>query len=157
MKKFLGSGKSIILTGIILLGILSCDSSDNCCTLIDVDVRIHYQTPASENLINSSDDFDASKIRIYYKEDDEYDYVFYGNYTYPNMHYVYEDENEDLILTVFASNRYQGNFSTTLIELNPNVVDTLLCEFELDSNREICKNVWLNGEEMGSRYFEVVR
>lgn len=50
---------------------------------------------------------------------------------------------------------YEGNQSTTLIALNPETVDTLVCEFGLGSNREICKKAWLNGVEMNNRYLEV--
>lgn len=44
------------------------------------------------------------------------------------------------------------NQSTTLIELNPNIVDTLIGEFELESNREVCKRAWLNGLELTDRF-----
>ncbi len=71
------------------------------------------------------------------------------------MHRIDEDENGNLILTVFPSNYYESNQSTTLIELNQNVVDTLVCEFELGSNREICKRAWLNGIEMVNRFIEI--
>ena len=106
-------------------------------------------------MINSDDDFNESNIKIYYKNEDEFEYIFKGNLDYPNMHYVNEDENGNLILTVFPSNYYEGNLSTTLIELNPNMVDTLVCEFELGSNREICKRAWINSIEMNNRYIEI--
>ena len=147
---------TILLFGIWLIGFSSCArNSDNCCAIIDVDVQIHYQTQSGENLLNSSDEYDESKIKIYYKNGEDFEYIFKGNLDYPNMHYVHEDGNGSLILTIFPSNYYEGNQSTTLIELNENVTDTLVCEFELDSNREICKQAWFNGIEVNNRFIEV--
>ena len=90
-----------------------------------------------------------------YKNGNEFEYVFNGNLNYPNMHYVEEDSNGNLILSIFPSNYYEVNLSTTLIELNDNVIDTLVCEFELDGNKEICKQAWLNGMEMNNRFLEI--
>ncbi len=145
----------ILLTGMALIGSLGCDKKSDCCTIIDTNVGIHYVTPAGENLINSSEDFKASNIKIYYKNGSEFEYINKGNLDYPNMHRIDEDETGKSILIVYPSNYYEGNQSTTLIELNPNVIDTLLCEFELVSNREICKRAWLNGVEMANRFIEI--
>ncbi len=156
MKNYLAKQIVIAFIGIVLIGFSSCEkNSDDCCTIIDVDVRIHYQTQAGENLINSSAEFDESKIKIYYKNGNEFEYIFKGNLDYPNMHYVEEDSNGKMILSIFPSNYYEGNLSTTLIELNDNVTDTLVCEFELDGNKEICKQAWLNGIEMNNRFLEI--
>ena len=155
MKKRMIISVAIVLNGILIIGVSSCGEKTDCCTIIDVDVQIHYQTQSGENLINSDDDFNESNIKIYYKNEDEFEYIFKGNLDYPNMHYVNEDENGNLILTVFPSNYYEGNLSTTLIEQNPNMVDTLVCEFELGSNREICKRAWINSIEMNNRYIEI--
>ena len=138
-----------------MVTMISCFNKEECCTIIDVDVQIHYQKESGENLIDSSDEFKQSNIKIYYKNGDEFEYFINGNLDYPNMHYLYEDADLKKILTVFPSNYYEGNQSTTLIELNETHIDTLLCEFELDSNREICKRAWLNGVEMVGRYIEV--
>jgi len=145
----------IALAGILISGMLSCDKKSDCCTIVDVDVQIHYQNQSGENLINSVDDFNESNIKVYYKNEDEFEYIFNGNLDYPNMHFVYEDENGNIILTVFPSNYYEGNLSTTLVELNQNTVDTLVCEFELGNNKEICKKAWINGIEMDNRYIEI--
>lgn len=145
----------ITLTTLFLIGAWSCSNDDDCCVIIDVGIQIHYQTQSGENLLGSSEEYDANNIRVYYKNGEEFEYIFNGNLDYPNMHYVYEDELQNSILTVFASNYYEGNLSTTLIELNENTKDTLVCEFELDSNREICTRAWLNGVEMTNRFIAV--
>jgi hypothetical protein len=144
-----------LLTGILITGILSCEQGDDCCAMVDVNVNIHYQTQSGENLINSVDEFNATNIKIYYKNEEAFEYVYNGDLDYPNMHYVREDENGHLILTVFPSNYYEGNFSTTLIELNPYTVDTLRCEFDLENNSEICKQAWINGMAMTNRFIEI--
>jgi len=147
----------IIFIGILLPGISGCAKNTDCCVIIDVDVRIHYRNILGENLINSSAEFDSSKIRIYFKDGNEFKYIYRAMLDAPNMHRLYTDENGNKILTVYPSDIFEGIFSTTLIELNPNVVDTLVCEFELANNRQICKNAWLNGIEMEDRFIEVIK
>lgn len=149
-KKYL-----ILLTGILIIGVSNCSDEPNCCVNIDTDVQIHYQNTAGENLINSTDDFEKSSIKVYYKNVDDYEYIYQSNLDYPNMHRVSEDGNGNLILTIFPSNYYEGNQSTTLIELNESIVDTLVCEFELTENREVCTQAWLNDVEMDNRFIEV--
>lgn len=157
MKKTQVKTLALLMVGIIMIGMSGCGGNEDCCTIIDVDVRIHYQTQAGDNLINSVDDFKESNIKVYYMKGEEFEYVNSGNLDFPNMHRIDEDGNGNLILTVFPSNYYEDNQSTTLIELNPNVVDTLVGEFELGSNKEILKRAWLNGVEMTNRFIEVMK
>ena len=140
---------------ILLMGLTSCDNESNCCTTIDVAVQIHYQTLAGENLINSDDDFPESKIKIYYKNGEEFKYINRGNLTYPKMYKIYKDSSDNLLLGIFPSNYYEDNFSTTLIKLNETSVDTLVCEFDLTNGNEVCIAAWLNGAEMTNRFIEV--
>lgn len=141
--------------GILLFGITSCNDTTNCCAIIDTNIQILYKNQLGENLINSHSDFEESNIKVYYKNGNEFQYMYNGNLDSPKMYRIHEDENSNSILTIYPSNFYDGIVSTTLIELNQNVVDTLVCEFELDSNREICTKAWLNGVEMDNRFMEV--
>lgn len=148
----------LLSIGIMLSFIFhGCDSSSDCCTIIDVDVQIYYKNELNEDLINSNSDYAESKIKVYYKNGDNYDYIYNSNLDDPNMHNLYKDESGRLILNVYPSNYYEGDHSITLIELNPNTVDTLICEFELDDNREICKNAWINGVELSDRFIELIK
>ena len=155
MQKKLSKSISILLLGILIIGNVGCDKQTDCCTIIDVDVQILYKNELGQNLINSTSGFEESNIKVYYKNGNEFEYVYNGNLDSPNMHRIDEDEKGNLIMTIFPSNYYKGNQSTTLIELNQNEVDTLICEFELGSNREICKKAWLNGIEMVNRFIEI--
>jgi len=146
---------NLLLLGLFILSFISCDNHENCCTIVDVDVSFHYRDKMGNNLINSNSEFDASKIKIYYKNKEKFEYINRVNLDNSKMYSLHEDETKNLILTVFPSDYYEGKQSTTLIELNPNVVDTLLCEFDLQSNRTVCKRAWLNGQEMQNRYIEV--
>ncbi|MDO8365974.1 MAG: hypothetical protein Q7T20_04190 [Saprospiraceae bacterium] len=151
---------STLLTLILLLPLLAlwgCDKRNNCCTVIDTAVQIYYKNTDGENLINSSEAFRQENIRIYYKNGVEYEYVYNGNLDAPNMHYVEEDKDGKKILTIFPSNYYNDNFSISLIELNEITVDTLLCEFAITNNSEICKNAWLNGTLLQNRYIEIAK
>lgn len=155
MKNHLRRLASSIIMGILILGMTSCGDNSDCCVIIDTDVQILYKNALGENLISSTPEFDESNIKVYYKNGDEFEYIFNSNLDSPNMHRIDEDENGNTILTIYPSNYYEGIKSTTLIELNQNVIDTLVCEFELESNREICKRSWLNGVEMSNRFIEV--
>lgn len=146
---------SILTLIALMLGTISCDKKPDCCTIIDVDVQILYKNDSGENLINSSTDYEESNIKVYYKNGNDFEYAYNGNLDSPNMHRLDEDGSGNLRLTVYPSNYYEGNQSTTLVELNPNVVDTLICEFELESNREVCKRAWLNGLELNNRFIEI--
>lgn len=155
MKKFKLNISLILITGILILGMTSCDKKPDCCTIIDVDVQILYKNQSGENLINSHPDFEETNIKIYYKDGNDYKYAYNGNLDAPNMYRMDENTDGDLLLTIYPSYHYVDNQSTTLIELNPTVVDTLICEFELDSNREVLKKAWLNGMELNGRFIEV--
>jgi len=155
MRKRLKIVIVFLLNGILFIGMSSCEKKDDCCPIVDVDVQIYYKNESGDNLINSVYEYQESNIKIYYKNGDAFEYVYNANLDYPNMHHVDTNGNGNLLLTVYPSNYYEGNQSTTLIELNSNVRDTLVCEFELDSNREICKRAWLNGVEMSNRYIEI--
>lgn len=146
---------TIMFTIILIFSFLGCEKQSNCCTTIERHVRILYQNELGENLINSTSEFNSSDIRVYYKNGNDYEYIFNANLDAPNMHKVDEDENGNLILTVFLSNFYEGTQSTTLVELNPMVIDTIVGEFELNTNLEICKTAWLNGIEMNDRFLIV--
>lgn len=147
----------VTLAPLLILFSLSCDNTEDCCVIIDNDVQIHYKNALGQNLINSTEAFQASNIKIFFKKGDAYEYVYNSNFDNPNMHRLDTDPNDNLILTVFPSDIYQGNFSTTLIQLNKNVVDTLYCEFLLDDGNQICKNAWLNGVVMKNRFIEVTK
>lgn len=141
-----------------MFSIIGCgDSASTCCTIIDNAVSIRYINQEGQNLFSNSLEYDESYIRIYYKNNNEFEYVYKGNLDHPNMHHVFKNDLGESVLMVFPSDYYDGNFSTTLIELNENVIDTLLCEFKLESNISAVKNVWLNGVDMKSRDFISVK
>lgn len=157
MKILLTFKHLFLIITLLSFGTFGCSDKTDCCTVIDVDVNIHYTNQEGKNLINSKSEFDKSGIKVYYKKGKNFEYIYIGNLDAPNMHRVYEDENGNLILRVYPSNYYEGNTSTTLIELNPNVTDTLRCEFDLGANREVCKKAWLNGVEMKDRFIKTVK
>lgn len=139
---------------LLLLIIVCCNKRSDCCTFIDVDLRIFYQDSSGHSLINSNPFFQASNIQIYFKNGDQFEYAFDSNLDYPNHFYVETIQSKE-ILRLFPSNFYKENRSTTLIELNKAIVDTLVCEFDLNNNNTILKQAWLNGIEIKNRYIEV--
>lgn len=144
----------LVIPIIIGLYLFSCNKQKVCCDLIDIDVKIHYQDTSGNNLINTSASFNSSNIKIYFKNGDQYEYAFKSNLDNPNFFSVVNINSKE-ILTVFPSNYYEQNRSTTLIELNSTITDTLICEFDLSKNNTILKQAWLNGIEIKNRYIEV--
>jgi hypothetical protein len=143
---------------LLLVAFLNSCNHKDCCTIIDTDVQIHYQNGSGENLINSNDELSELNIKVYYKNQDGYEYIYYSNLDFPNIHRLDEGENGELILTVFSSNYYyDDNFSTTLIEIGELVPDTLVCEYQLSSNQEVIINAWVNGIEMNNRFLKIVK
>ncbi len=155
MKKNIKASTKILILCLIIVGVVSCENKSDCCVVVDRNVSIHYQTQSGDNLINSTEEYNESNFRIYYKNGEEYEYINRGNLSHPKMYKVDEGEDGKLIMTIFPSNYYEGKLSTTLIKLIENVVDTLVCEFSLGENREVCTNAWLNGIEMDNRFIEV--
>ncbi|HRI33197.1 MAG TPA: hypothetical protein PLD02_05555 [Saprospiraceae bacterium] len=139
---------------LLLLVIVCCNKKSDCCTLIDVDLRIFYQDSSGHSLINSNPFFQASNIQIYFKNGDQFEYAFDSNLDNPNHFYVETIQSKE-ILRLFPSNFYKENRSTTLIALNKAIVDTLVCEFDFNNNNTILKQAWLNGVEIKNRYIEV--
>ena len=155
MRNNLKNITSALIFGMLLLSITACKKTNDCCVNIDTDVQILYKNQIGENLLNSTAEFNESNIKIYYKNGDEFQYMVNGSLSSPRMFKIYPDEEDNLILTIFTSNFYDGNKSTTLIELNRNVVDTLVCEYDLASNREVVTNAWLNGVQMDNKFIEI--
>lgn len=155
MKKSKAISYLVLFLFAIVISACSDGSNDVCCVIIDTNIQVLYKNDQGESLINSNDAFDESNIKIYYKDGEEFEYIYQGHLDHPNMYRLDENQNAEIVLTVFPSNYYQGNLSTTLIELNANTIDTLVCEFELEANREICTRAWLNGVEMENRFIEI--
>lgn len=157
MKTKITKSHWLMFTLFLTLFSSACKDQDDCCVIIETAVQISYVNDQGENLLNSSTEFDESKIRIYYKKEDSFEYAYDGNLDAPNMYSIYYDQDSMQLLKVFPSNHYDGNFSTTLIEFNETTVDTLYCEFELGDSKEICIGAWLNGVEMPDRFLTVVK
>ncbi|MEM9547344.1 MAG: hypothetical protein AAGA77_15300 [Bacteroidota bacterium] len=66
-----------------------------------------------------------------------------------------EKQDGRLILNVYPSYFYEENQLTTLIKLNDDITDTLICTFDLSNGNEILENGWLNGKELTGRFIQV--
>lgn len=62
-----------------------CSKKTDCCAIVDTAVQIHYKTQAGNNLINSSEDYNESNIRIYYKNGTAFEYMHKENLDNPNF------------------------------------------------------------------------
>lgn len=142
---------------VLALVLFSCDKEEpvNCCVNIDTQLMVHYMNALGENLIDSDDQYDRSQIKIYFKDGDDYRYAYNNLLDLANYHKVL-DVDDQLVIQLFPSDIYEGNYSTTLIEINENLVDTLVTEFEFVNGVQ-AKRVWVNGEEASSRNIALSR
>ncbi|MBL0237453.1 MAG: hypothetical protein IPQ02_12790 [Saprospiraceae bacterium] len=81
---------------LLLLVIVCCNKKSDCCTFIDVDLRIFYQDSSGHSLINSNPSFQASNIQIYFKNGDQFEYAFDSNLDYPNHFYVEKIQSKEI-------------------------------------------------------------
>ncbi|MDF1694799.1 MAG: hypothetical protein P1U56_03170 [Saprospiraceae bacterium] len=156
MRKIKTTIKLRALLCCIAIGIMGYSCSDNsCCTSIDVTVGIRYQNSDGEFVINNSDEYNESSIKLYYKNGDEFEYFYNGNLTYSKGYRIDTASDSSQVLTIFPSYYYEESQSTTVIELNENHIDTLRCEFDLSDNSEVVTSVWFNGVKQEGRIFTV--
>jgi hypothetical protein len=147
----------LLLATATVLSWISCNSNEICCTIVDVDISIHYLNENGQSLFDGNLPYNADDINLYYKKGKEFQKVFNPNYDHPKNCFTYQNEKMETIIRVFPSDVYEGNFSTTLIAFTESIVDTMICEFELGPSREVCKNVWYNGVKMKNREFDIVK
>lgn len=139
----------------IFITLSHCTDPKDCCVIIDTAVRIHYQDSTGKNLINSRPEYSESNIKLYYKNNSTFEYAYTSNLDNPKHFRIDPDSASRLILTIFPLNYHNQNQAITLIELNPNVVDTLVCTFDTSNGNQIVTNAKLNGVEMENRFLVV--
>jgi hypothetical protein len=135
-----------ILYFLLLFGVLSSCKKD-CCTTIDTTIFLGYQDSTGQDLFLADTTFLVNDINIYYKQGNDYVYQnLSSNLDYPKGYAINYTSEGKTYLRVFLSNYYIANQSVTLIELKPNVVDTIIGEFTLIEQSEILNHFWYNGE-----------
>lgn len=147
---------SMLLCSIFIIWFLSaCTDPGECCPNIDTAVRIHYQDSTGKNLINSRSEFAESNIKLNYKNKSTFEYPYTYSLKKDKDYCFCKDDMDRLILNIFPLDYYNQNHATTLIELNPNVIDTLVCTFEHTTSGHLLTKAWLNGVEMEDRFLVV--
>jgi hypothetical protein len=134
------------LIGFVLVGFLfvSCHKNEECCTIIDVGITIKYIDADANNILDTTDGINASEIKLYYKNNDEWNYYFDGNMDFSKGFQVFTMEGEKY-LKLFPSDIYYDEiYSETKIAYSENDFDILKCEFYFNKSNIFCTKIWLN-------------
>jgi hypothetical protein len=135
----------------------ACTSSQDCCTTIDTNFAIEYISEEGNCLFDSTHAYVPEDIKLYFKHGSKYELAYSGNLDNPRYFTIDTTLEGAIHIGILPSYYYEGNFSTTLIELKPNVVDTIKCEFERSHGNEHFKYAWYNGVKKEGRIFKVVK
>lgn len=147
--------RNLLLILLFALTLFSCQKEKPCCVTKDTVIVISYYDSNGNSLFNNNS-FDPNQIKLYYKNGNDYQYQYHHNLDFPKMYEVI-DQNGIPGIKLFPSEYFSNNKSTTLIELNSEVIDTIIGEFNLENGNVILNKVFYNGEEKIYRSFSVVK
>lgn len=158
LKNYNQMNKSLCLLCFCLASIFyTCTSREDCCTVIDTNFAIEYISENGKSLFDSTRTYLPENIKLYFKNGTKYELAYSRNLDNPN-YFTLDTTAEGVIhIGILPSNFYEGNFSTTLIELKPDVIDTIKCEFDLSHGNELFKNAWYNGVKKEGRLFKIIK
>ena len=132
------------LFSIMLLCLFSCERSNNCCTIIDVDVNLTVQNQQGQNLLASPVLFTKSNIETYH--------VINGQtqlFNQPNLDadkgFLMIDGAKGKEIRVFPYFNKTEKFSRTLIKFGNTKIYTIDCEFNFSGPSVLLQKVWFNG------------
>lgn len=140
MKKLIISRVMLLL----LLGLLSACSRQDCCTVIDTAVSIHYLDGQGKNWLTLQG-VTEQNLTVYFVKEGQAEKIYRGNLDAPKMCKVVEGESAEKELRLFPSDYLSNNYSLTLLEFPDGKVDTVKCFIETKGANQICKQVWYNG------------
>lgn len=158
MKKLSTSQVMILL----LVGLLSaCSTSQDCCTVIDTAVNIHYLDQQGKNWLTEQG-ITEQNLTVYFVKEGQAEKIYRGNLDAPKMCKVIEGESAEKELRLFPSDYLANSYSLTLLEFPDGKVDTVKCYIETKGINQICKQVWYNGASkwqagQTSRRIEIIK
>lgn len=151
-----------ILCGLLVLS--SCKKEEETYNSYDLDthVEISVKNSKGKDLLdpNNPEAFKKNNIKLFYVKDGIAKEVFDGNLDFPRHFMVYKHESEHRI-RIFPDDSEE--LTTTLIQWEPDNVDTLKCKIKKTAGAKVCIKAWFNDSlrwemSMGKeRYFTIVK
>ena len=153
--------KQVLFLTLLMALFVTCKKDQLCdCVPPPVDARIDilYKDQSGQSLINSTPEFSDSNIIIFYKKNGFFENAYDAHMSDPEKYSIRKNEKGEIVVSITPSYYYfDGNFSETMVELNPETRDIIRCEFMLSDNGRTCKNVWFNDQKMDSTAFEIIK
>lgn len=106
-------------------------------------VDIAYTDNLNKDLLDPSDSngFSFSNIRVFSLINNVKAEIYHANLTYPRDIMLYKNESLNQYFL-----RVTLEQDTTLLQLNPNITDTITCTIDRSEGNSIIKKVWYNGD-----------
>ncbi len=131
---------------IIVFTILAvrCGSENDCCTLIDVQVKIDYRDTELNSQLEKDDLLDPDQIKLYHMIDGDWEYYYQGNLD--NASGVEVIEGDPRVLSIMPSLTVSDGYSETKIQFSEDDFDVLKTGIRISGNSTVVTKVWYNGE-----------
>ncbi len=149
---------------IIILFLVNC-KSDNENQSVDIDTGLSISIVNNEGIDllnpNDSSSIKEKNIKLFYLINGEKEEFFDADLDSPKGFGIYKDvDSYKIDIMPYIGNSNQ--ITTTFIELEKGVLDTIKCKIEKTENRVLCSKVWFNSElkweaYKTERFFTVVK
>ena len=136
--------KKLLYLLLISLIVISCDKSENCCTIVDTHVDIRFVDANGDNILDQTNGIESSKITIFNKIENFWVEYSEGNLDNPKGYMVYEKDGENYLRLFPNGEITTNNLSETKIQYSIFEPDVLKSEIDLSNGNIICTKVWLN-------------
>jgi len=141
----------IVFLAIILNG---CEKNKSDMTIVDIVMDISYINTNGTDLLDSLSEeaFDTDLIKIYHVTDETKTLFYQDHLTSQKGYFVYKEEgfHDKYFIKITAPNDEDNGSeenpyeTTTLIELDTNIIDTINCRVKKGDNSLVCKQIKYN-------------
>ena len=117
----------------------------DCCTIVDIDISVYLTDSTGHDLLNPANpgSFNKEDITVYYVKESDGKSVL----SEQNNFNIYSDSHS-YFLYLFPYDDKLVYHPLTLIEWKKYNTDTLMCDFQRTENKDICTEIWLNGDQV---------
>lgn len=132
----------VFFLGVVILFCGSC-KKDAKQTIVETHLDIAYSDDLGNDLLDTSNSnsFSSDNIRLYTFVNNVKTEVYHPNLTYPHNFMIYKDDSlNQYFLRVFLDQE------TTLLQLSPNITDTITCTIDNSNGNSIIRKAWYNDD-----------
>lgn len=143
--------KNIVIIGLFFM--LSCESSENCCTNIEADTLIKVTDNEGNDLLNPENGtIDQSQIKVFYdNEQGTILEVHQPNLDSPKGFKIISpsaDNSSFYKIQIFLNTKYinSDNISHTTIKWTEDDIDEIQAQFDRRGNNLTVRKIWINNQ-----------